>query len=243
MENVKRIENKGKIVLLHLVPGIMINLGYLMALRINALSHLPRSILLAMAATLFAVVFELGYLLYVSKKETNSFNVFKVLAYKKILSLKQNIGYTFVLMMIIGILMKLIAPISEQLFDQVFYFINTDYNFVQDMTVFSKNLVIWTTVVSFLSFTLLVPVIEELYFRGFLLSRMKWMGCYGVIINSVLFAMYHFWSPWLILARVIALTPLFYIVYKKESMLLGIIVHCLANFITVIELLVIIGTI
>jgi len=240
MENVKRIKNKRKIIILHLLPGILINLGYLMTLRMNAFNDLPRSILLGMSATFFAVIFELGYLLYVSKKETDSFNVFKILGFNKILSLKQNIGYTFVLMLIIGVLMKLTVPISEQLFDQVFYFINTDYNFVQDMTVFSKNLVIWTTVVSFLSFTLLVPVIEEMYFRGFLLSRMKWMGRYGVIVNSLLFAIYHFWSPWLILARVIALTPLFYTVYKKESMLLGIIVHCFANFITVIELLVII---
>ena len=240
MENTNKIEYKLKIIILHLLPGLMINLGYLMALKIEAFNYLPRTILLGISAAIFAVIFELGYLLYISKKETNSFNIFKVLKFKKILSLKQNLGYTFVLIVIIGSLMKLTAPISEKLFDHVFFFINTEYNFIQDMTAFSKNLIIWTAVVSFLSFTLLVPIIEELYFRGYLLPRMKWMGSFGVVIHSLLFAVYHFWSPWLILSRFIALTPLFYVVYKKKSMLLGIIVHCLANFITVIELLIII---
>ncbi|MBI9010823.1 MAG: CPBP family intramembrane metalloprotease [Clostridiales bacterium] len=236
MENMGKI----KIVVLHLLPGVMINLGYLMALKIEALNSLPRSILLGISGSICAVIFELGYLLYITKKETGSYNIFRILGYKKVLSLKANLGYTFVLIMTVGALMKLIGPFSEKVFEQVFFFISTEYNFVQDMSLFSKNLIIWATVVSFLNFTLLVPIIEELYFRGYLLPRMKWMGSFGVIVHTLLFAVYHFWSPWLILARFIALTPLFYIVYKKKSILLGIFVHCLANFMTVIELLIII---
>lgn len=65
---------------------------------------------------------------------------------------------------------------------------------------------------------------------------MKWMGKYSVLVNTALFAAYHLWLPWIIVARVLALLPLYYWVYKKESLKLSIIVHCLANFTDVVTL-------
>lgn len=41
------------------------------------------------------------------------------------------------------------------------------------MSLFSRNLIIVTIVVNFFIFTLVGPIIEELYFRGYLLARMK----------------------------------------------------------------------
>jgi membrane protease YdiL (CAAX protease family) len=62
------------------------------------------------------------------------------------------------------------------------------------------------------------------------------MGKYSVLINTVLFVVYHLWSSWMIVAGVIAFLPLFYWVYKKDSLKLSIIVHCLANFTDVVAL-------
>ena len=109
----------------------------------------------------------------------------------------------------------------------------------QDFSQYFKGAVLVAVMISFLSITLIVPIIEELYFRGFLLARMQRFGVMSVFLNSLLFAIYHFWSPWLILTRFIALTPLFYVVYKRKSIWIGILVHCLSNFVTVVEMLVI----
>jgi len=65
---------------------------------------------------------------------------------------------------------------------------------------------------------------------------MKWMGKYSVLVNTVLFSVYHLWSPWMIVARIVAFLPLFYWVYKKDSLKLSITVHCLANFTDVVAL-------
>jgi hypothetical protein len=78
--------------------------------------------------------------------------------------------------------------------------------------------------------TLIEPIIEELYFRGFLLARMKWMGKYSVLFNVILFSVYHFYSPWTIITKIAMMLPLCYFVYKKDSLKLGILVHCLAQF-------------
>ena len=40
------------------------------------------------------------------------------------------------------------------------------------------------------------PVVEELYFRGFLLPRMERLGRWAPLVNATLFSIYHFWSPW-----------------------------------------------
>ena len=40
------------------------------------------------------------------------------------------------------------------------------------------------------------PIVEELYFRGYLLPRMEWMGRWAPLVNVSLFSLYHFWSPW-----------------------------------------------
>ena len=39
---------------------------------------------------------------------------------------------------------------------------------------------------------IVAPVVEELYFRGFLLPRMAHWGWAGLVVNSLLFAAYHF---------------------------------------------------
>jgi hypothetical protein len=73
-------------------------------------------------------------------------------------------------------------------------------------------------------------VIEELYFRGYLLPRMpEKLGGFTAISHSALFALYHTWTPWLFVTRTLAVFPLIDIVKRKENIWVGIIAHCLLN--------------
>ena len=78
------------------------------------------------------------------------------------------------------------------------------------------------------------PVVEELYFRGFLLPRMEHLGRWGPLVNSTLFSLYHWWSPWQILARILAITPMIYAVRWKKNVYLGMVVHCALNLLGVV---------
>jgi membrane protease YdiL (CAAX protease family) len=77
----------------------------------------------------------------------------------------------------------------------------------------------------------MAPIVEELYFRGFLLPRMTWMGKAAPVVNTLLFALYHFWTPWQVITRVLALVPTVYIVNTKRNIYIGIMVHCLMNIV------------
>lgn len=90
----------------------------------------------------------------------------------------------------------------------------------------------------------LIPLTEELYFRGYLLPRMPaGSKVWASVFHSALFALYHTWTPWMFVARTLGVLPLIYIVRKKENIYLGIIAHIILNSLDFITGLVFILTI
>jgi membrane protease YdiL (CAAX protease family) len=69
-------------------------------------------------------------------------------------------------------------------------------------------------------------MVEELYFRGYLLPRMK--GKYAILFHSFLFAAIHVFTPWMIIARTIGFLPII-IGTTKKNIYLGMIEHMLCN--------------
>ena len=231
----KEIRSITKLIFLHLFPGIALSIMYIYFSKVGILDGYPKVVILCFSMIFSIIPIELGYLFYVAKKEEGTFNIFKILGLKGKLKVKVFILYSLSLIIVGGILLIALKPLSNYLLKTVFCWIPGWYNFVQDMSLFSKNYIIIAILVSFFILTLIAPIIEELYFRGFLLARMKWMGKYSVLFNVILFSVYHFYQPWLIIARIAAMLPLYYFVYKKDSLKLGILVHCLANFADVVS--------
>ncbi|MFN2272167.1 MAG: lysostaphin resistance A-like protein, partial [Anaerolineae bacterium] len=79
--------------------------------------------------------------------------------------------------------------------------------------------------------------VEEMYFRGYLLPRLSRFGAWAPLINTLLFSLYHFFTPWQNVTRIIALIPMVYVGWWKKNIYLGMIVHCLANTFSAIGVL------
>jgi hypothetical protein len=56
-------------------------------------------------------------------------------------------------------------------------------------------------------------------------------GSWAPLVNVVLFSLYHFWTPWNFLSRVVLLAPMVYLVRWKRNIYIGMIAHCLLNLI------------
>ena len=80
------------------------------------------------------------------------------------------------------------------------------------------------------------PIVEELYFRGFLLPRMEYWGWVAPIVNSLLFAIYHFYFPGNVLVIFVAFLPISYVVMLKKDWRIGAVVHILFNLLGVFSL-------
>jgi hypothetical protein len=68
-----------------------------------------------------------------------------------------------------------------------------------------------------------------LYFRGYLLPRIERFGKWAPLINLSLFSLYHFWTPWEFLSRIILLLPWVYVAWRKRNIYLIMTAHCAAN--------------
>lgn len=95
---------------------------------------------------------------------------------------------------------------------------------------FSRSKLIQTYALHFMFIIFVAPTVEEWYFRGFLLQRMpQKLGWSGPFVHSLLFALYNVWSPWMVLARTLALLPLIFIVRWKKNIRMGMVAHWLIN--------------
>ena len=75
------------------------------------------------------------------------------------------------------------------------------------------------------------PVVEELYFRGYLLPRISRLGWLSPLVSASLFTLAHFWQPYNYPTIFLIQLPLVYVVYWKRNIYIAILVHCAGNLI------------
>lgn len=177
---------------------------------------------------------ELGYLFIQGKRRNGTWSLSGVIDYDERFSAGQIARWTAPLVLWwIVVLALSIAVLDSWLADTVFAWYPQS---IRDMAAFEGGgdpPTTWLLVV-FLAAALALngvigPVAEELYFRGHLLPRIDRFGRGAPVLNTVLFSIYHFWSPWQNLARVVGLLPWIYTVWRKRSVQLSIAVHVTAN--------------
>jgi membrane protease YdiL (CAAX protease family) len=76
---------------------------------------------------------------------------------------------------------------------------------------------------------LVAPIVEELYFRAYLLPRIPVSGRWAPAVNAALHSIYHFYSPWNYLTFFLGFLPLAYYVRLRGNLLPTIITHVLFN--------------
>jgi membrane protease YdiL (CAAX protease family) len=237
-------------ILLHLVPGIII------VFFIFIFSNPFFTDLLGVDKELGPVVgylstiifglipFQLGMLLIVGRKEKGKFTLKGILGYTEKSPLKLYLIYIPILIVYFMVLFVLVAPLIQPwIIDTFFSWWPEQYNFQLLMQEPSRLLGYQGIIILILLYILLScitgPLVEELYFRGFLLPRMEaYAGKWAPLLNTVLFSFYHFFSPWENLVRIIASYPMIYLVWKKRDIRFSILVHIIVNSIGGLILLV-----
>ena len=131
-----------------------------------------------------------------------------------------------------GALVMFILPVMDDMLLHRFFFWVPESLLTAgrvDETGYTPAVLIGTRVAGVVVVGIVGPIAEELYFRGFLLPRVSWMGPGAAIWQSVLFAAYHLWSPWQVVTRALVLIPMVYAVQRKRSLAIGVWGHCLGN--------------
>jgi membrane protease YdiL (CAAX protease family) len=217
-----------KSIILHLLPGLLVGGFYFSIAPFVKEQGFPSTMAMTMAGIFVLIPFELGFLLYLKRlKSGKLFN--DIIKYCQRIPVWQYFIWVPIVLTSIGLIFTALNFTSD--FVMTFFkWIPSDMLYDMGLSQeFSKQNLIITYTSFFLFLVLILPTIEELYFRGYLLPRMpaKLKG-WTALVHSSLFALYHVWTPWMFVARAIGLLPLIYMV-RRKNIFLGIIVHCLMN--------------
>src|SRR4030042_5707618 len=213
-----------KSIILHLLPGILVGAFYFLALQPVARMGYPSIIALYLALAFVLVPVELGFLLYQGKKKTRRFTLQGIISYRTPIPWWQYLLWVSIIFVIVGAIMTLLEPVDSFLQKNLFFWM-PDLNSGLD-GFYSKSILIVTYSMSLIFNVFLGPIVEELYFRGYLLPRMK--GKFAPLLHSFLFAAVHVFTPWMIIARTIGFLPIIFGTTKK-NIYVGMIVHMLCN--------------
>jgi uncharacterized protein len=142
---------------------------------------------------------------------------------------------TFVWSAICSVL--LYPPLDEFFVENVFSWVPEWFLLSEDFARYSTAALLVTWVLGFVVNAIVGPTVEELYFRGYLLPRISRLGALAPLLNTVLFSVYHFFTPWANVGRIVALLPMVYAVWWKRNIYVGVVVHVLGNISTMLLLL------
>lgn len=231
-----KIDTKG-LLLRIFVPTTVFSLSYLI---LGHFCNMPHILLFCILGTIILVPMELGMIISASKKEYGTCSLKSALEGQEKLALWKIVLIAFVFLGVAGLLSAFVAPLENQFLSKIratvlnnlpIGFDWTNYEYIKS---FSKPTLIFTCVYYCIFNVLIGPIIEELFFRGYLISHYKKQGVLTPILIAVLFSLYHFWLPFHNIFRILAFAPVAYVAYKKKNIYISIWFHCMCNLFSVV---------
>ena len=223
-------------IVLHLLPGAAMVSSYIFV-GIPLAESFGYPSLLSFAITSFPVMllWELGLLLYLGRQRNQRWSLEGIVLFRNRIPALKLLAIAAGLIVWAIIVAAGLSFIDSFLLETFFFWVPDSFQ-LDGFNPVDHPLILFNiaTLFNILIFGIAGPYVEELYFRGFLLPRMSGLGRLAPIANSVLFALYHLWTPWLAVTRIIFLVPLVWFVWKKESIQLGIWTHIMLNIIGIL---------
>ncbi|MBU1878602.1 MAG: CPBP family intramembrane metalloprotease, partial [Chloroflexi bacterium] len=222
------------------LPGVPFLFFFVIAAPLAEANGFPSALALFLDIGLVLIPVELGYLLYQGKKTTGRFSLAGVVLYREPMPAWQYVALGIPLFIwLIVILVGLSSFIDTYLIEKLFFWLPNWFfltGMVENVGRYSQSALLVTAICGMVLNGIAGPIVEELYFRGYLLPRISRLGGWAPLVNVVLFSLYHFFSPWQNLGRIVAVLPMVYAVWWKRNIYLSMIVHCMANTLTSLAL-------
>ena len=219
-----------KIIGLHLLPGLIIVSFYAAIAWFLRPLELPSLLPLALAIPISLIPVELGILLYQGKRLHGRYTLRGVLPYTEALSWK-SYAFWIPVTFLASLALFIVVGLTDGFMYETFFswwpaWMNPDYGSLLG----ANPTALWGTLIMLMLMgNWLGPAVEELYFRGYLLPHMEHLGRWAAVLNSVLFACYHFWSPWYIISRSAGMMPIAFVTRYKRNAYIPLVVHCTLN--------------
>jgi membrane protease YdiL (CAAX protease family) len=218
----------------HLVPGLLILAVTVMAVPLVTAAGLPPIAALLLALLVAQLPVQLGHLLVLGWRRNGRLSLAGVVLYWERLRWWQ---YP---LLVVGILAWCwlcwfaLTPISSTLQTTLFAWVPP--GFAATSSADAASLVGYPRLALLVTFGawlvldgLAGPIVEELYFRGYLLPRLSRFGRKAPFLETLLFTVYHFWQPWLYPTILVAFASVVFTAHRTRNIYVGMWAHCLLN--------------
>jgi uncharacterized protein len=219
-------------ILLHLLPGALITAFFFLAAPVLIETGFPPVLSLYLAILLVLIPFELGFLFYQGKKLNGRYSLNGVVLSRERTPIGKMIFLIISLFLWSGFAFSLLTKLDTLITQAFFAWFpawSFSANLIGNSSQYSQAAFSVTIVAGFLANGIAGPVVEELYFRGYLQPRISVTKGLAPFINILLFSFYHFFTPWQNLTRILAFLPFSYAVAWKRNIYISICAHCLLN--------------
>lgn len=216
-------------VALHIAPGLVTGAIYLALRQPVAAIGYPSLVALNLAILIGLVPTAVGILLYSGYRQNGRVSLHGVLRFRERMPFGKFVVYVAVVFGASLVLISLVGErfISPLLQTTLFSWMPTvDWGLAGG---YSKPVLVASYALVAIASTICEPVIEELYFRGFLLPRMGYSGRWTAPLHSLLYALFHVWYPWRLVTLAVGMTPLVYAVRRSKNIYVGLAVHLMLD--------------
>jgi|1186.fasta_scaffold106874_1 membrane protease YdiL (CAAX protease family) len=218
---------------LHLAPGVAVLAAYAALVPLARHYQLPTAA--ALAATGLVAVAPVQLALLARHRRHNPGEPGMQL--RRRLPLHQLLGWALLEIVLGGLAFLVAAPLVDRLQSAFGWWPSAWAVDLGNHAGSSRSSQLGTAVLLLLGTVVVAPIVEEVYFRGYLLPRMpRRLAAGGPLVGATLFACYHLQTPWLTPARILAITPLAYIAVRTRDLRIGMIAHVVLNAVDLVVL-------
>lgn len=239
-----------QVLLLIFVPATLITLAYFGLGHISAVQNaIPSLMLFFLLAILILFPIEILVVLFASKKEFGRYSLQSAFTNQQKLPWWQIALFGVLTWGFAGVATITIMPLENMLFAPLSAWLSEllpayfDWTNAAYLEQYARSTLIIMAAVLIVFNGFVGPIIEELFFRGYLTAKISRFGKYAPLIITVLFSLYHFWLPFNNLFRVFAFFPAFYLAWIKKNIYIAIVCHCLSNLFSSISIIMMISSV
>jgi membrane protease YdiL (CAAX protease family) len=221
----------GHLVLRHLLPGLVVMAIYVPFGSWLVAHDYPSELAFVVAFLIAGVPLELGYLLRRGKLVSGRYTLNGVVSLLQPMSRREwfIMGVLFGIIMFVPLL--LLSPVADAISELMPAwmpdFLTASYDWTDASA--PQWVMVGTAVLSLVLVGLVFPLVEELYFRGYLLAHAAAHGRWAPTVCAALFTVQHYWQPhnWLLILSLNLM--LVHLVLAKRNLWLGYVLHAFGN--------------
>ena len=226
-------DSVARTVVLHLLPGAFVFAFYVWLAPYVVRLGFPPGLTLLLGFLFVGIPMELGYLLHEGRKRNGKLSLHGIVLFRARMPTWQYAVLFILLFAFTFAALYLLNPATTYLARTVFAWLPTFLlpDGSSSYGPFARSAVLATLILGLIVDGIVNPIVEELYFRGYLLPRLSRFGGVAPLINAFLFALQHYWQPYNFPLIFIIQLAVVYVVWWKRNIYVSILAHSMGNLI------------